>query len=336
MGKTKIEWVLGPNGERGETVNPIRFRNLETGKVGHYCEKLSPGCKNCYASAMQKTYLSGLEFTAENRGKGELFFDESQLERVVRRRKPTGFFWCDMTDLFGKWVPDEWIDECFATMAATPQHLHYVLSKRADRMLLWFRGVRKRRPIPGHGVCTGGAPFCGCVPGYDREHEAEVGYCGTEWPLRNVWIGVSVEDRANKYHIDFLRETPAALRFLSFEPLLEDLGELDLRGISLVIDGGESGPNARPAHPDWFRSIRDQCQAARVAYFHKQNGEWLHNEQGSADNLDAMLAAGARGATHRWSKRGGDYSLRVDKRDAGRLLDGVEHNGMPEVPNARS
>lgn len=124
MAETKIEWVIGPDGSRGHSVNPIRFRNIETGKVGHFCEKISAGCKNCYSSTMQKPYLSGLEFIAENRDKGELFLDDAALESVLRRRKPTGYFWCDMTDMFGAWVPDEWIDRCLDVMTMTPRHRH--------------------------------------------------------------------------------------------------------------------------------------------------------------------------------------------------------------------
>jgi len=259
VGQTTIEWVRNPDGTPGQTVNPIRFRNKETGKVGHYCEKLSAGCGNCYASRMQKPYLSGLEFSAENSGKGELFFEESRLQRVIRRRKPTGFFWCDMSDLFGSWVPDQWIGKCFGAMAEAYWHRHMILTKRAARLLEWSRAVchypkgdRSQRPIPG-------------------------------WPP-NVLVGVSVEDRPTKFRIDYLRETPAALRFLSLEPLLGNLGELDLRGIGWVIAGSESGPKVRPCQEDWIRSIKDQCVAARVPFFYKQR--LINGQKISTPELD--------------------------------------------------
>ena len=239
MAETKIEWVIGPDGSRGHTINPIRFRNLETGKIGHHCQKISPGCANCYASTMQKPYLSGLEYIATNRDKGEMFLDEKALDQVMRRKKPTGYFWCDMTDLFGEWVPDEWIERCFTVMGLTPQHRHFVLTKRSDRMRDW-------------ALCD---------------------YAFSPYrPLRNVWLGVSVEDqqRADE-RIPHLLATPAAVRFLSVEPLL---GPVDLKfvGADWVIVGGESGPGARPCSMEWIRSIVQQCELASVPCFVKQVG----------------------------------------------------------------
>ncbi len=317
MGKTSIQWVINPDGTPGHTVNPIRFRNKETGKVGHYCEKISAGCKNCYASAMQKPYLSGLEFTAENKGKGELFLDEAVLESVLRRRKPTSYFWCDCTDLFGQWVPDEWIGECFGTMAEAHWHQHMVLTKRAARLLEWSRAV-----------CH--------YPKGDRSQRPVIG-----WPL-NARVGVSVEDRPTKFRIDYLRETPAALRFLSLEPLLEDLGELDLRGIGWVIVGGESGPGARPMNPAWARSVRDQCIAAEVAYFHKQNGEFAelppfrYGPKIGSTNREYNIALNKYKRDNRASGLipeapcDGDRPMaRVGKRAAGRRLDGREWDELP-------
>jgi protein gp37 len=283
MSKTPIQWT-------DESVNPIRFRNKQTGKVGHFCEKVSPGCKNCYSDKMQTgPYLSGLAFIAENKDKGDLFFEPKVLERVVRRKKPTKYFWCDMTDLFGSWVPDEWIDRCFATMALTPQHTHQVLTKRADRMREYF----KETPLPEFGpeaVAFDGAHarvfsrmvemMLPTVDGrrlnrtcelLDELYPGEEGFM-RRWPLPNVWLGVSVEDQQRKDRIDILRETPAAVRFLSLEPLLEDLGALDLRGIDWCIAGGESGPGARPCDVAWIRSIVQQCKAADVPVFVKQLG----------------------------------------------------------------
>ena len=345
-GKTKIEWAT-------HVWNPVRG-----------CTRVSEGCRNCYAERMAARGLPGMcsPTTSEKfavygnsgpRWTGKVELIESQLEIPLHWRQRRRIFVNSMSDTFHEKLPFDAIDRIFRVMLEAPQHTFMVLTKRAERMLEYFTW---------HSV--GGVAF----------H-----YAPPDW----IWLGVSVEDRAHKDRIDKLRETPAALRFLSLEPLLEDLGELNLRttdeeslecsacpwkgreedakrvdepaddswfacprcgeicahtpidelgrGIDWVILGGESGPGARPMNPAWARSVRDQCKAAGVSYFHKQNGEWLHNEQGSADNLDAMLAAGARGTTHRWSKRGGDYSLRVGKRAAGRLLDGVEHNEMPEV-----
>lgn len=166
MTKTPIEWA-------DFSVNPFRFRNLKTGKVGHHCTKISPGCKNCYSSKMQAgPYLSGLTFIEENKPKGEFFLDERTLEQVLRRRKPAKIFWCDMTDMFLDDYPDEWIDRCFAVMALTPQHTHQVLTKRADRMRHWAASKR------GHFTCE-------YRPGYSVSRLM---------PLHNVWMGASVED----------------------------------------------------------------------------------------------------------------------------------------------
>jgi protein gp37 len=240
MAATTIAWT-------DHSINPIRFG------VGHFCQKLSPGCANCYASDLQRRFG-----TPEFKGTGgplpmavneqgprgqSLWLDESKLREVLRRKKPTKYFWCDMTDLFGSWVPDEWIDACFRAMAETPQHIHQVLTKRAKRM---------------------------------RD------YCSRRWgtfdgklypPPRNVWLGVSVEDqqRADE-RIPRLCNTPAAVRFLSVEPLL---GPVELRFLHLiqwVIVGGESGHGARPCNVAWVRSIVRQCKAAGVSCFVKQLG----------------------------------------------------------------
>jgi len=325
MSATSIEWVIGPDGSRGHTVNPIRFRNLATGKIGHYCEKIAQGCAHCYSSTMQKPYLSGLEFVASNKDKGKLFFEEKVLEEVLRRRKLTGYFWCDMTDLFGSWVPDEWLDRCFAVMGLTPEHRHYVLTKRGERLRKYFTAADL----------------------YDRLENAmarKVGIEGTvslagQWPLPSVWLGVSASTRPDlDAQIEHLRATPAAVRFLSLEPLIADLGTIDLSGIGWVIVGGESGPGARPMHEDWVRSVRDQCVAANVPFFFKQWGEW---QNGSNDKWNGSIVlndgtvypedSGPPPGQHRndWPQFHPTMMARVGKKAAGRLLDGREWNELP-------
>src|SRR5688572_12765248 len=135
MTVTSIEWT-------DRSVNPIRARNKDTGAIGHFCEKVSPGCAHCYAASWNLRvrpsgkYLigTGLDFVPANRENVEIFLDDSKLREVLRQKAPTKYFWCDMTDLFGEWVPVEYIDRCFAVMALTPHHTHQVLTKRADRM----------------------------------------------------------------------------------------------------------------------------------------------------------------------------------------------------------
>lgn len=255
MGVTTIEWT-------DRSINPFRARNKETGRCGHFCVKISGGCKICYSSRLQVRFGT-FPFVAENREKVALFLDESKLQEVLRRKIPTKWFWNDMTDMFLEDYLDDWIDQCFAVMALTPWHTHQVLTKRAERLFGYFTahyGMGARRRVQDVLDPSGTAPQGAAWDLFDR------------WPLPNVWLGVSIEDQKNKNRIDILRQTPAAIRFLSIEPLLEDIGKLDLTGIDWVIVGGESGPGARPMHPDWARSVRDQCQAAGVAFFFKQWG----------------------------------------------------------------
>lgn len=278
MNKTPIEWT-------DFTVNPFRFRNLETGKVGHHCDKISAGCKNCYSSAMQAgPYLSGLTFIEENKPKGEFFLDDSVLQQVLRRRKPCRIFWCDMTDMFLSDYPEEWIDRCFAVMALTPHLTHQILTKRADRMREYcanpLRGEIINQQI--HRWHEAGMP--GAAPGvsYYRVNKS--------WPHYHVWLGVSVEDQQRKSRIDILRVTPAAVRFVSFEPLLEDLGDLDLSGIGLAIWGGESGPGARPCNTEWIRGGMQHARRDGCRNFVKQLG--AHVIQGGGRRIKADKKGG--------------------------------------------
>ncbi len=270
MGKTSIEWVRNPDGSPGHTINPIRAESDE-GRVGHYCEKVSAGCKNCYSSRMQRRF--GMpEFPEARSGGVRPFFDLGKLDEVRLRKIPTRYFWCDMTDLFGAWVPDEWIGQCFVTMATTPHHTHLVLTKRPERM----RKLLSDPPLSFPLEMLGGKP------------------------LSNVHLGVSCEDQATAdARIPILLDTPAAVRFVSAEPLLDPIdftrlpiqhedGDYHcdqdaLRGVNRwngrpmpkldwVIVGGESGPKARPMDLHWARSIVAQCRAAGVPVFVKQLG----------------------------------------------------------------
>jgi protein gp37 len=270
-------------------VNPIRARNKQTGAVGHFCEKVSPGCAHCYAETWNSRVRpiatkngghligTGLAYDVRNREQIKFFLDDSKLLEVLKRRQPTKWFWCDMTDPFGEWVPDAWIDRCFAVMALTPQHTHQVLTKRAERMRNYVSGARPRIAdvIGGQQLATR----------FDDEHCSDVAnrilgqaIAGKDrpglpvWPLQNVWLGVSVENRDALKRIDALKDTPAAVRFVSFEPLLEDLGALILDGIHWGIFGGESGRGARPCDLAWIRSGVRECRRQGVACFVKQVG----------------------------------------------------------------
>ena len=230
---SKIEWT-------DATWNPI------TG-----CSVVSPGCTNCYAMKLAGGRLahhpSRAGLTQPSKAgpvwTGEVRFNDQWLDQPRRWRRPRMIFVCAHGDLFHEDVPDEWIDKVFFEMHLANHHTFQVLTKRPERAREYLHSL---------GV---GAP------------EDDIG------PLPNVWLGVSVEDRERKGRIDVLREIPAAVRFLSLEPLLEDLGELDLTGIGWAIVGSESGPRARPCKLDWVRSIRDQCVSAGVPLFWKQHVE---------------------------------------------------------------
>ncbi|BAV32927.1 hypothetical protein SCL_0605 [Sulfuricaulis limicola] len=200
------------------------------------CTKISPGCKHCYAETMARRLKAMGVKGYENGFKLNILAE--RLAEPLRRRKPTTYFVNSMSDLFHNEIPFEFLDQVFDVIRSTPQHTYQILTKRAVRMHKYF--------VPGERF----------VPG-------------------NVWLGVSVENR--KYglpRIDELREVEASIRFLSVEPLLEDLGQINLTGIHWVIVGGESGPKARPMKPEWVADIKEQCEEAGVAFFFKQWGGW--------------------------------------------------------------
>jgi protein gp37 len=198
------------------------------------CTKKSPGCKNCYAEVMAKR-LQAMGAPGYEKGFALQILPQ-RLDDPLRRKKPTTFFVNSMSDLFHERIPDSFIEQVFDVIARTPQHTYQILTKRDVRLSRFFR----ERPVPD-----------------------------------NAWLGVSVE---NKRHgvprIDHLRQVAARIRFLSVEPLLEDVGALDLRGIHWVIVGGESGPKARPMKPEWADSVRRQCDEQGIAFFFKQWGAW--------------------------------------------------------------
>jgi protein gp37 len=307
------------------------------------CVPISPGCTNCYAMRSGIRNLPGYPSTGLTQATkaghvwtGEVRLNETALLQPLRWKKPRRIFWNAHGDTFYECVHDEWIDRMFAVMALTPQHTHMVLTKRSDRMrgyandpatvervwravddLLddWYEGralmQKVRLPVFRSSSDEQGDALLPVL----AFHGASWG--GQQpWPLRNVMLGVSVEDQARKGRIDELRQTPVAKRFISFEPLLEDLATVDLTGIDLAIAGGESGKDARPIHPDWVRSLRDQCAAAGTAFHFKQWGQFY-----PCDEMPQK--------TKGWRIIQGQGMASVGKHRAGRLLDGVEHNGWP-------
>lgn len=195
------------------------------------CNKISPGCKHCYAERMalrlqamgQPNYVNGFKLTLH----------ENALELPLRWKKPQVIFVNSMSDLFHKQVPVEFVKRVFDVMGRASWHQFQVLTKRSDRLLAL-------------------SPELGWAP--------------------NIWMGVSVETQGYAFRIDHLRQTGAKIKFLSLEPLLGPLPQLNLKGIDWAIVGGESGPGARPIQREWVVNIQGQCKKSRVPFFFKQWG----------------------------------------------------------------
>ena len=335
---TKIEWA-------DETWNPI------TG-----CSPVSAGCNNCYAKRMANRLRGRHGYPADNPFNVTLHPD--RLEQPFRWLKPRKVFVCSMGDLFHEDVPFGFIAKVFGIMHSAKQHIFMVLTKRPERVkefFEWFTGSER---------------------------------CGT-WPKEypHVMIGVTAEnqEQADK-RIPVLLQIPAAVRFVSVEPMLgpvrikterelhEDAAGMNLDpmffsfkginangiGVDWVICGGETGPGARPMHPDWARSLRDQCQAAGVPFFFKQWGGWTESEHASThlvhvgginrgtryfiprDDATTIRNAGYKGERKiredliDRGHPGWIRMRRVSKKIAGRLLDGREWNEYPMAEEVKS
>ncbi len=319
--RTGIEWT-------DATWNPIRG-----------CTPVSDGCRNCYAAGVAYRFGQNLGDPyyglADWRGgravfNGKIMRVPSALTIPMRWRKPRRIFVNSMSDLFHDDVPDEFIARVFAVAHFAPRHTFQILTKRPERAVEWFKRW------DGSSIVAESMDDLLTEKHFHRDLSRMVR--GFPWPLPNVWLGVSVENQAAAdTRIPHLLECPAAVRFLSCEPLLRPVKLTDvyriragaavsynaLSGrnnngfnpisprkegarIDWVIAGGESGPNARPMHPDWARSLRDQCEEAGVAFLFKQFG--AYNERGEL----------------------------VGKKAAGRVLDGRVHDGYPTLQSQAS
>jgi protein gp37 len=317
MGKTAIEWA-------DYTWNPIRARNRATGKIGWHCEHVSEACRNCYAERMNRFTGTGLAYKPGHRADVEIFLDENILTAPLRWRSFRRIFPCSTTDLFADFVPDAFIDKMFAVMALTPRHTYQILTKRPERMRDYLTELEMEPERKTIKRIAAAAPVP--LPKFDA----------MIIPPQNVWLGVTAEDQpAWDERVEILGRTPAAKRFVSVEPMLSEIacgnafdaeGD-DYKPLDWVICGGESGPHARPMHPGWARSLRDQCAAAGVPFFFKQWGEWLHMPERAHFKESyhepwrrvESCVGGVRPA----------LMFRIGKRAAGRLLDGVEHSAFP-------
>jgi len=343
MTKSKIEWT-------DEVWNPV------TG-----CTKVSQGCKHCYAEriwprfygkqevcvptpeadCIPHEYIRPKDVTGHwtcKRKFTDVQCHPERLEHPLRWKRPRMVFVNSMSDLFHEDVSFDFIERVFDVMADSPSHTFQVLTKRPDRMLDF-------------------------ITHFDRERVWPVSF-----PLPNVWLGVSVEDQATAdERIPLLLQTPAAVRWISAEPLLGGIdltldglaysecsrcaegeyyeydtgangcphcygtGTSDELGLDWVVVGGESGPRARPMHPDWARLLRDQCEAAGVPFFFKQWGEWFPVSSGHHGRIGAWSGG-------KFYENGADIvnvnnnMVRAGKKSFGySLLDGVEHKAWPEI-----
>lgn len=369
---TQIEWTHLP-GFEGKSWNPV---------VG--CSVVSPGCTNCYAMKQAGRILrmtdgqSHYAGTVTGSKAGPVWTgkvaraSDKAFTAPLRRRIPTCYFVNSMGDLFAENVPDEWIDQVFAVMALSPQHRFIVLTKRPERMREMLSAVR-RPGLPERVIS-----HIDALAANDDLAMDAIRRPTTQLP--NVWLGVSVEDQARAdERIPLLLDTPAAVRFISAEPLLgpvdltldglmfedcpadcqhasydgttnvtecrrcEGTFKTEVPGLDWVICGGESGPDARPMHPDWARSLRDQCAAAGVPFFFKQWGQHAAVYDRDIDDPDWRQCGSIADTTPkgRWLNLEGGHGfhgervVRVDpvgKRTAGHLLDGAEHFNWPADP----
>lgn len=407
--RTGIEWA-------DATWNPI---------VG--CSLASPGCSHCYAMGQAARIermqpASHYAGTTERSKAGAVWTGKLALApdhiltQPLRWRQPRRIFVNSMGDLFHEDAPEEWIDRVFAVMALAPQHTFMVLTKRSARMKEYIAGHKSSIPYLGRlplerlhleaaGHIEGDGGYMDALKDAGNVYSL---YLDAPWPLPNIWLGVSTEDqrRADERVPDLLA-TPAAVRFVSAEPLLGPLdltrvgnlstvreampdvvsregsrrprsGDGSISGfqiealgsagssieffqtpdhmggftaasprrfprLDLVIAGGESGPKARPMHPDWARSLRDQCAAVGTAFFFKQWGTWEPSVDRDKHDPDWRLDYAHEFADHganTWLNLAGGRGFhgerfhvmrRVAKRDAHRELDGMEHNAMPEA-----
>lgn len=340
---SKIEWTHRP-GTKSEVWNPT------TG-----CDKVSQGCKNCYAEVMHKRLRGMGQKKYKYPFLGHLQMHEDEILKPLTWKKPRTVFVNSMSDLFHKDVDFTFIDKVFAVMALTPQHTYQILTKRADRLYRYFDegkgamvqrwedatyelGLSDKNDDPD-------APAC---------HVFNL--CEDQWPRPNIWLGVSAENQETlDERVPFLVKVDAHVRFISYEPALGPITlgwnannvRVDLKhgcNIHWLIAGGESGHKARPIHPQWIRDVREQCKAMGIKFFFKQWGAWetvdifnLHqhgSDYGYFTYLDHFETVGKgkflpqhMGHNHT-DKR--VPMVKVGKHKSGNVLDGVQHLEYPE------
>ena len=353
--RSAIEWT-------DATWNPLRG-----------CSRVSAGCQHCYAERVAARFsgpgmpYEGLIHPTTRGWNGQVRLVPEVLDQPLRWRRPRRIFVNSMSDLFHESVPDEWIDQVFAVMALAHRHTFQILTKRPWRMRDYLqrrtdeirkdlfnsamaKAIYAASRAAGHALPGNAVLLLLSNDDNWRAHPESVQRT-PGWPLRHVWLGVSVENQAAADdRIPLLLEAPVAVRWLSCEPMV---GPVNLKAslaanhlheidggprIDWVVVGGESGAGARPMHPDWARSLRDQCAAAGVPFFFKQWGEYSLEYDRDRDDSDYRRCGDMSRLPGRWVNLAGGhgfhgdrvhYAHKVGKKRAGRLLDGREHNEYP-------
>jgi len=238
------------------------------------CDRISPGCDNCYALTLARRLkamgLAKYQNDGDPRTSGPGFAvtsHEDVLAEPLTWRKPRTVFVNSMSDIGHARVPAEFVARIWAVMAVTPQHTYQLLTKRPGRLAAMLSQEHFR-----FDLVYGAIDELVTARPELRRNFATLPHGPIAWPVPNAWIGTSIESDKYARRADALRAAPASTRFLSLEPLLGPLPSLDLTGIDWVIAGGESGPGHRPVDLDWIRDLRDRCAAQGIAFFFKQIG----------------------------------------------------------------
>lgn len=333
--KTAIEWT-------DSTWNPLRG-----------CSRVSEGCRHCYAETVAARFSGpGLPYEGliakGGQWNGQIKLVPELLDQPLRWRKPRRIFVNSMSDLFHDKVPASYIDQVFAVMALCPHHTFQVLTKRPDRMLDYL----SHADTPGK-IGSAEREFAPLSCQYRRRANGYTVHtgCARHLPMPNVWLGVSVEDQKTAdERAHYMRELADLgwITWVSYEPAL---GPVQwgpwMEFLRWAVCGGESGREARPMHPEWARSLRDQCAASGVPFLFKQWGEWApraYQDCGGIPSSGYIHPTLPRGRLPRPPKQsigcygpaelerqGCAHIAKVGKKAAGRLLDGVQHDGYPEV-----
>lgn len=272
---TKIEWTWMP-GTKGESWNPIRARNLETGGIGHFCIKKAAGCVNCYAERLQPRFRNQIRYAAQDVNQVEIFLDEDVLAKPLHWTKPRTIFPCSMTDLFGPWVTDEMRDRIFAVEALCPQHTFINLTKRSAGMRQYMTSIDN-----GDGERLEGfrdALIEGMAQSIyaERTGEDPSMWLAVHLPLPNALLGVSVSEQKDA---DASRDDLKALAdegwttFASYEPALDLVDWTGWEFLRWLIFGGESGSDRRDVDLEWGRIALRWCRRQGIAFFGKQNNK---------------------------------------------------------------